>query len=493
MTKLSGILEYSLGGFLCLRGFASFKMLSAISKAKPEVQRDLIAEHKGEMANFLNAGEYRFFPEIIMSTNLTDGKSDFDLLDLFHSNLQSGQTWNKSVGSFSFSISQNKTKNEIGKYSPLPHIDRVNIAHIKFDETKVELTRIDGNHRLSAADDVTDDFNVPFCLLLFRNPNENDRYSRAIFHNINAKQIPLKLEENLKVILESDNVFTDDKLKDDPTFGWEYYLSRKVLKKDLFSNYPFIESLIRGWKCTYLWETFKLLLGCDYLKKEEESAEIFANQLPEIEKALQEAKLHSVPQNMPVVGALSYYRLTNSQKYTQFIPWIKKNCIAEASDIHMNDLISIYDKVYENTPKNVFMSMWFSDKTMDTYQTLKDVQIILKRENGIDFRIIKVDEHKDGYSDEIYRRIVDGIEASSLVVADLSYGNRNVHHEIGYAQGVGKKVLLLYQVRDGIEAKDEIGSNISMHDQVRFKNQTELRPVLLKRIRHFFGLPSEDD
>ena len=28
MVKLSGILEYSMGGFLCLRGFASYKMLS---------------------------------------------------------------------------------------------------------------------------------------------------------------------------------------------------------------------------------------------------------------------------------------------------------------------------------------------------------------------------------------------------------------------------------------------------------------------------------
>ena len=491
MIKLSGILEYSMGGFLCLRGFASFKMLSAISKANPEVQRDLIVKHKGEMAEFLNAGEYRFFPEIILSTNLTDGNSDFDLVDLFHSNLQSGQTWNKKVGDFSFSISQNKTKNEISKYSPLPQIDRMNIAHIKFDETKVELIRIDGNHRLSAADEVVDDLNVPFCLLLFRNPKENDQYSRAIFFNINAKQRPLKQEENLKVILKSDDVFTDDKLKSDPSFGWEYYLARKVLKMGVLGQYPFVDSLIRGWECTYLCDSFKLLLDSEYLKKEEESADIFAKQLPEIEKALQEAKLHSVPQNMPVIGALSYYRLTDAQKYTQFIPWIKQNCIAEASDIHMSDLISIYDKVYENTPKNVFMSMWFSDKTMDTYQTLKDVQEILKRENGIDFRIIKVDEHKDGYSDEIYRRIVDGIESSSLVVADLSYGNRNVHHEIGYAQGRGKKVLLLYQTRNGIEAKDEIGSNISMHDQVRFKNQTELRPILLRRIRNYFGITTE--
>ena len=142
MIKLSGILEYSMGNFLCLRGFASLKLLSAVSKPKPEVQRDLIADHKGEMAAFLNTGEYRFFPEIILSTNLTD---------------------------------------------------RINIAHISFDESKVEITRIDGNHRLSAANEVSTDFDIPFCLLLFRNPKENDQYSRALFHIINAKQIPLKL------------------------------------------------------------------------------------------------------------------------------------------------------------------------------------------------------------------------------------------------------------------------------------------------------------
>lgn len=85
MVKLSGILEYSMGGFLCLRGFASFKMLSAISEPNPEVQRDLIAQHQGEMAEFLNGGEYRFFPEVILSLNLTDGRSEFDKIDLFHS------------------------------------------------------------------------------------------------------------------------------------------------------------------------------------------------------------------------------------------------------------------------------------------------------------------------------------------------------------------------------------------------------------------------
>ena len=222
MIKLSGILEYSMDSFLCLRGFASYKMLSAISKPNTEVQRGLIDEHKGDMARFLNVGEYKFFPEVILATNLTDGTKDFDEVGLFHESLQSGQTWNKSIGNFQFNISRHASKNILNQYDRLPRVERIYLAHIKFDETVCELTRIDGNHRLSAADEVETDFTLPFCLLLFRNPSESDQFTRAIFHNINAKQIPLKLEENLKVILESPQVFSDDTLVRDPSFGWKY-------------------------------------------------------------------------------------------------------------------------------------------------------------------------------------------------------------------------------------------------------------------------------
>lgn len=69
--------------------------------------------------------------------------------------------------------------------------DKNKIAHISFDENKYKLNRIDGNHRLSAADDVTDNFKIPFCAIFCRNGDEEYQCSRAIFHNINAKQIPL--------------------------------------------------------------------------------------------------------------------------------------------------------------------------------------------------------------------------------------------------------------------------------------------------------------
>ena len=46
----------------------------------------------------------------------------------------------------------------------------------------------------------------------------------------------------------------------------------------------------------------------------------------------------------------------------------------------MNDLIQIFDQIYENRPKSIFVSMQFSVETADTYQTIEDVNATLKRQ-----------------------------------------------------------------------------------------------------------------
>ena len=478
MVKLSGILEYSMGGFLCLRGFADYKTLARISKENPDVQRALIEEHKGEMADFLNRGIYRFFPEVVLSVSLLANKNYADV-ERFFETVRTFGSWKENLGNINISI----FNHEAG--------DKNRVAHFAFDESIIQLNRVDGNHRLSAADEVANSFKVPFCLVLCRNTDEESQYSRAIFHNINSKQIPLKLEENLKVILTSENAFSNEVLKTDPSFGWAYYLARVTAKNINFSEYPFINMLIQQDKYTFLVEVFDSLIKSGYLPESENAFDLFSGQLNEIEYALRDAQLQSLPQNIAVIGALSFYKLIDQDKYLRFISWIKENCITDAPNIHMHDLISIYDKVYENSPKAVFISMKYGSETEDTYQTIKDIKDTLMRENNFDLKIIRADEHEDGYSDEIYHRIIDGIKEASLVIADLSYGNKNVHHEIGYAQGIGKKVLLLYQTRDGVDSKSEIGSNISMHDQLRYKTRAELRPNLLLKLKQYFGISSD--
>lgn len=327
MIKLSGMLEYSMGGFLCLRGFASFHLLSQISEPNADYQRGLDKEHKNEIAQFLTLGEYRFFPEVILSLSLSDGKENLDVVEMFHKSLSSGNTWNKSVGDIQFSVSQNVTKSIPNAFSKKYQNEKLNIAHIKFNEAVYKLTRIDGNHRLSVADQVEEDFAIPYCLLLFRYPRENEQYSRAIFHNINAKQIPLNLEENIKVILDSATVFSDDKLIKDNSFGWKYYLARKTIEDIDFAYFPAISSYILSAKYSFFVELYGFLIDNRYIEKNDRSVQIVKERLYEVERALIESEITATTTNIAVIGALAYYCLTNELKYKGFLSWIKKNNI----------------------------------------------------------------------------------------------------------------------------------------------------------------------
>lgn len=436
MIKLSGILQYSMGGFLCLRGFASFKLLSAISEPNPQVQRKLIETHKGEMAEFLNGGEYRFFPEVILSLNLTDGKKDFEALDLFHASLQSGQTWNKSIGDVQFSISQNITKNILGPYDPLPRIERINITHIKFEEGDKKLTRIDGNHRLSAADEVVDDFVIPYCLLVFQNPKENEQYSRAIFHNINAKQIPLNLEENLKVILGSPDVFSDDKLKTDPSFGWEYYLTRKTLEKIDLSYFRTINTYVTSSRYSFFVELYKFLLKSNEIEKDDSSVELIRTQLSDIETALVESGIVATTTNIAVIGALAYYKLTDSFKYRGFLLWVTKNSIGNVEKLHIADVIHLYDEIYEHVPKKAFLARWYPSAEHDGKEEAERAECRIKAmkelAEELNLELVDLGTCTTGTFD-IRKRMYENIKECDIFIADVSGARHNVMIEIGYA------------------------------------------------------------
>lgn len=143
--------------------------------------------------------------------------------------------------------------------------------------------------------------------------------------------------------------------------------------------------------------------------------------------ALKKAALIEAPSNLAIIGAFTYYTLSDPYKGGRFLEWAKKNRLTEIPDLHIRDVIDIYNKIYDHSPKKIFMSMWFNKDTTDTYDAVKTVKDTVLRDYNIILDIIKVDEHKDGYSDDIYRRIVKGIDSCDLLIADLTYGNKNVH------------------------------------------------------------------
>ena len=93
---------------------------------------------------------------------------------------------------------------------------------VQFDEQKGAIfSRIDGNHRLAASKDAQVRARVtPFCIVFCRNATEFRRFSTALFHNINFKQVPLPKEHNLRLILDDTDLFPDERLKEDPSL-WD--------------------------------------------------------------------------------------------------------------------------------------------------------------------------------------------------------------------------------------------------------------------------------
>ena len=420
MKTLSGILEFSMGNFLCLRGYADYKILSNISKENKDVQRELIEKHKGEMAAFLNFGEYRFFPEIVLSVSLLTDNNHTEVSE-FLTAVMGKKEWNKKLGEINISI----FNHDAG--------DRNRVAHITFDETKIKLNRIDGNHRLSAENDVVGSFKVPFCLILCQNPDEENRYSRAIFHNINAKQIPLNLEENLKVILGSPEVFSDEKLKLDPSFGWKYYLARKTINELDFTYFSTINSYISKYKFSFFVELYGFLISNKSIEENEESFNILKAQLVDIEQALKESNIVATTSNIAVIGALAYYKLTNTSKYRGFLSWIKKNNIGNVEKLHIDDVINLYDEIYKHVPKKVFLARWYPAETDPAYaKSVHRMNAIKKVAKELNLELTDLGTRDTGTFD-IRKVMYQDIRDCDIFIADLTGARHNVMIEVGYA------------------------------------------------------------
>ena len=473
MKTLSGILEFSMGNFLCLRGYADYKTLSNISEPNKDVQRELMENHKGEMAAFLNSGEYRFFPEIVLSVSLLTDNNHTEVSEFLNA-VMGKKEWNKKLGEINISI----FNHDAG--------DKNRVAHITFDETKIKLNRIDGNHRLSAANEVVGDFKVPFCLILCQNPDDENRYSRAIFHNINAKQIPLDLEENLKVILGSSEVFSDDKLKTDPSFGWKYYLARKTIYTIDFSYFPSINSYISASKHSFFVDLYGFLIKNKSVEENDSAIATVKSQLVEVEQALVESEITATTTNIAVIGALAYYKLTNESKYRGFLSWIKKNNIGNVEKLHIDDVINLYDEIYEHVPKKVFLARWYPSAEHDGDDEFRKaesrISAIKEIVQQLNLELTDLGTRETGTFD-IRDVMYHDIRECDIFVADLSGARHNVMIEVGYALKHVKTARMLFYFQASDKCKS-VPFDVSHLNYVPIVDSAEIKTSVKVRIEN---------
>jgi hypothetical protein len=376
------------------------------------------------------------------------------------------------------------------------------------------LKRIDGNHRISAFEALTDVQHlnskpVSFCIVLL--DRQVEQSEKALFYNINSKAKPLTSEQIYRSIIEDEAGFPDDVLERD--FGPEFVVCRHT-RKEL--NFTYLSNLrdVFGQhvgqddnRCSVLIESLKDLQA-------ERKRLNDASPLPDNAKLLQaiqnlnvsyadERLKYSVSPGL--FSAFLFFAIQDNTRYRQFETWVLKNHQYELEKINAADLVRIFEKIAESRKRQIFVSMQFKvpDKTDPSklidnpnWKPIVEAVEALNREHKLDLRLkpIRIDEFETGFSYPISAEIFQLIEDSGYLIADLTAGNKNVYHEIGLLMGLNqaKKLphenfLLIHNNAAGDVSKD-FGFNIADFKELRLTDNFSIGMEVKKQVELFYGL-----
>lgn len=532
---LSGILHTSLGGFWVIRGVAPLGELARCSRFDSAYQRNLIETHRSEIEQFLADRQFLFFPEVVLSASLNfdyakaRGKSVQPLGDLF-----TGKGFISNVDGLSIRVAKTKLPKglEVVGGNAAPTLAFIDIPEDQLGEVNgLRLFRIDGNHRLSAARDLkpgdaTYQLDTPFCIVLHQDPTEKQRFEKVVFHNINAKQIPLTSEENLRLILQIGDgaLFSDEDLLSKPSFGAAYWLARHLLPE---FNAAFLSGLTKHFENKH---TLALSLAQFLIAKEAVAGgtEVAALQ-PEVERVrkamikvnacysaaasqtLRESACHGV------LTAFVYFALTNEgRQLPAFTRWIESNRIDRLSPatttrglgyhyhlgrtqaVDAASLVDVFESVLSARRREVFVSMEFGSHTDAVYKAIEAAIAQVNKDHALQqadlaLKPIRIDRENKGHSYTIADEILKIMDGCGLLIADLTQSNKNVYHEIGFLmglnQGRGEPHDNFILIADAAMVKDTtIGFNLRAWQQIRFKGTLDLTRNLVGALEQHFRL-----
>lgn len=464
--KLTGILDNSLNGQLCIRGFANIKELAKFSKADYRYQRKLL--DRNDISDFLETQTYLFFPEVILSYKikyaLKERKGEEEPLI----QLQNGKNYKCNVTS---------DKSEIIVKEFLFHKDdskKVQFVELTLDEFSDNvLHRIDGNHRLNAAESSSspkvERMVVPFCLLLgteyydkeehriLDNPNEKDfdKATKVFFHNINTKTIPLSSEENLRVMIDDEKNFTDQELVS--IFSGEYpKLTRLLIKRVDPTIFVNISHIIRNNYRTFYNYVFRKLLAENY--DYDKCVEGVSNSLQAINTLYGEKAILQTNKSIGLLSAFLWYHIQGVEKYNGFKEWILNNHIFEISeDVSADNLIGLYDKISSLEIK-VFVAMPYFEgnaQIVEEYNNIYDTQIKeIAKEYSLNISLFPIMCAKGATQDQI-QDIINKIKKAKIVFADITDNNPNVLYEMGWARALEDKQVVIVKRQGSPEPKSD--------------------------------------
>jgi hypothetical protein len=139
--------------------------------------------------------------------------------------------------------------------------------------------------------------------------------------------------------------------------------------------------------------------------------------------------------------------------------------------LFMNEAIQIASRLAMGN--SAFIVMAFREESEDTFSAIKDVC------DELGFKWSRTDQ--DPTTNRIYQRIVNGIQRATLVVVDVSIPTLNVYYELGYAEALGKPIIVI--AKEGTELPFDTRDIPT----IMFRNQTRLKAALTERLNGLFG------
>lgn len=498
MLTLTGIFSQSFGGTCTIRGYAKYTDIVDVSYPHPDYQRPEDEKHIEDISKFIISGTNTFTPEVVLAYTAeydyyADGaSSDVDAIK----DIKEGNGFTSNINKVSF--------------KKIKAVPEGFLYEIKIPDNKKVLRRVDGNHRLCAFEKLIAEgqakeyYLIPFCIIIFQD-NISLKDEKIIFHNINSKAIPIKSELLLKnVIVEKNDAldFNDEELKVD--FGNEYLFARYLIK-----NQPL---MIRKLK-RITWVKHNLLSVLVDLIRYVDAKSPICNQICEgafvlgLNSALSHAE--RVGENELAISSGLLYLLTlvcyekeldetttgqEKEEYRdRLITWSRKYRIAEAQNdsvktatINADCIKDIFDKYRRSEDQTIFLSRCFSSEYDENEHAIQRVIDNINREKKTSLKLTRVDRHTEGETGQISDRVFKGIDDAGLIIADLSSGRPNIPHEIGYAMGVKKSLILIHNGTDE-QAEAHTPSNIKMYEQIRFNgNYHYLEEELKKHLIDYY-------
>ncbi|KGN99412.1 hypothetical protein HR11_03870 [Porphyromonas macacae] len=211
--------------------------------------------------------------------------------------------------------------------------------------------------------------------------------------------------------------------------------------------------------------------------------------------------------NIAFLSAMVYYSLLDKTQLQAFIHWAVRNGINkvnEPDDLSKDsaeNLIKMFEQIFQSKKNEVFVSMQFGDSQSELIyeKIVRAIEQFNTKYTGIHLNVypIRIDRTVESSTYSIQDRILEAIKSCSLIIADLSSKNINVYHEIGYAMGVAQannllpNMILLYkedtEYNGGKQDVDKfVGFNLRNLSQLRFKDYKQLVDGLVERLEKHY-------